>query len=80
MSLTRTEVPLAKTGFILANGMRIRTAAWPSDGYPAVFVHGLSSGWQTWLPPLAYLWPTLSARRWICAATATPTSQRAGTH
>ena len=60
MSLTRTEVPLAKTGFILANGLRIRTAAWPSDGYPAVFVHGLSSGWQSWLPPLAYLWPTLS--------------------
>lgn len=60
MSLTRTQVPLAKTGFILANGMRIRTAAWPSDGYPAVFVHGLSSGWQTWLPPLAYLWPALS--------------------
>ncbi len=60
MSLTRTETPLAKTGFILANGLRIRTAAWPSDGYPAVFVHGLSSGWQSWLPPLAYLWPTLS--------------------
>ncbi len=60
MSLTRTETPLAKTGFILANGLRIRTAAWPSDGYPAVFVHGLSSGWQSWLPPLTYLWPTLS--------------------
>ncbi|MGI8691027.1 MAG: alpha/beta fold hydrolase [Thermomicrobiales bacterium] len=60
MSLTRTEAPLAKTGFILANGLRIRTAAWPSDGYPAVLVHGLSSGWQSWLPPLAYLWPTLS--------------------
>jgi pimeloyl-ACP methyl ester carboxylesterase len=60
MSLTRTEIPLAKTGFILANGMRIRTATWPSDGYPAVLVHGLSSGWQTWLPPLAYLWPSLS--------------------
>jgi pimeloyl-ACP methyl ester carboxylesterase len=60
MSLTRTDAPLAKTGFILANGLRIRTAAWPSDGYPAVFVHGLSSGWQSWLPPLAYLWPTLS--------------------
>ncbi len=60
MSLTRTEVPQAKTGFILANGLRIRTAAWPSDGYPAVFVHGLSNGWQSWLPPLAYLWPTLS--------------------
>lgn len=60
MSLTRTEVPLARTGFILANGLRIRTAAWPSDGYPAVFVHGLSSGWQTWLPPLSYLWPALS--------------------
>lgn len=60
MPLTHTEVPLPKTGFILANGLRIRTAAWPSDGYPAVFVHGLSSGWQTWLPPLAYLWPTLS--------------------
>ncbi|MDQ2783882.1 MAG: alpha/beta hydrolase [Chloroflexota bacterium] len=60
MSLARTETPLAKTGFILANGLRIRTAAWPSDGYPAVFVHGLSSGWQSWLPPLAYLWPTLS--------------------
>jgi len=60
MSLTRTEVPQAKTGFISANGLRIRTAAWPSDGYPAVFVHGLSSGWQSWLPPLAYLWPTLS--------------------
>ncbi len=61
MSLTRTEVPQAKPGFILANGLRIRTAAWPSDGYPTVLVHGLSSGWQTWLPPLAYLWPTLSA-------------------
>jgi len=60
MSLTRTEAPLAKTGFILANGLRIRTAAWPSNGYPAVLVHGLSSGWQSWLPPLAYLWPTLS--------------------
>jgi pimeloyl-ACP methyl ester carboxylesterase len=60
MSLTRTDIPLAKTGFILANGLRIRTAAWPSDGYPTVFVHGLSSGWQSWLPPLAYLWPTLS--------------------
>jgi len=61
MSLTQTAVPQAKVGFILANGLRIRTAAWPSDGYPTVFVHGLSSGWQTWLPPLAYLWPTLSA-------------------
>ena len=60
MSLTRTETPLAKTGFILANGLRIRTAAWPSDGYPAILVHGVTSGWQTWLPPLAYLWPTLS--------------------
>ncbi len=60
MSLTRTDLSLAKTGFILANGLRIRTAAWPSDGYPAVFVHGLSSGWQSWLPPLTYLWPTLS--------------------
>jgi non-heme chloroperoxidase len=61
MSLTQTEVPQAKVGFILANGMRIRTAAWPSDGYPTVLVHGLSSGWQSWLPPLPYLWPTLSA-------------------
>lgn len=61
MSLIRTDIPLAKTGFILANGLRIRTAAWPSDGYPTVLVHGLSSSWTTWLPPLAYLWPTLSA-------------------
>ena len=61
MSLTHTEIPLAKTGFILANGLRIRTAAWPSDGYPTVLVHGLSSGWQSWLPALPYLWPTLSA-------------------
>lgn len=61
MSLTHTEIPQAKVGFILANGLRIRTAAWPSDGYPTVLVHGLSSGWQSWLPPLAYLWPALSA-------------------
>ncbi len=61
MSLTRTEIPQAKVGFILANGLRIRTAAWPSDGYPTVLVHGLSSGWQSWLPPLPYLWPALSA-------------------
>lgn len=61
MSLTHTEIPQAKAGFILANGLRIRTAAWPSDGYPTVLVHGLLSGWQTWLPPLAYLWPALSA-------------------
>jgi pimeloyl-ACP methyl ester carboxylesterase len=61
MSLTHTEIPQAKVGFILANGLRIRTAAWPSDGYPTVLVHGLSSGWQSWLPALPYLWPTLSA-------------------
>lgn len=61
MTLTHTELPPAKTGFIMANGMRIRTASWPSDGYPAVLVHGLSSTWASWLPPLAYLWPTLSA-------------------
>ncbi len=60
MTLTRTEVPQEKVGFVLANGLRIRTAAWPSDGYPAVLVHGLSSGWQTWLEPLEYLWPALS--------------------
>jgi pimeloyl-ACP methyl ester carboxylesterase len=61
MSPTHTEIPQAKVGFILANGLRIRTAAWPSDGYPTVLVHGLSSGWQSWLPALPYLWPTLSA-------------------
>ncbi|MGI8854873.1 MAG: alpha/beta fold hydrolase [Thermomicrobiales bacterium] len=61
MTLTHTEVPQAKVGFILANGLRIRTAAWPSDGYPTVLVHGLSSGWQSWLPALPYLWPALSA-------------------
>jgi pimeloyl-ACP methyl ester carboxylesterase len=61
MSLTRAEIPQAKVGFILANGLRIRTAAWPSDGYPTVLVHGLSSGWQSWLPALPYLWPALSA-------------------
>lgn len=60
MTLTRTEVPQEKVGFVLVNGLRIRTAAWPSDGYPTVLVHGLSSGWQTWLEPLEYLWPALS--------------------
>jgi len=58
--VTRSEVPQEKPGFVLASGVRIRTAAWPSDGYPTVLVHGLSSGWQTWLPALPYLWPTLS--------------------
>lgn len=61
MTLTTHDIPQAKAGFVLAGGVRIRTAAWPSDGYPAVLVHGVSSGWQTWLPPLPYLWPALSA-------------------
>jgi pimeloyl-ACP methyl ester carboxylesterase len=60
MTLTRTEIPQEKTAFMMANGLRIRTAAWPSDGYPTVLVHGLSSGWQSWLPALPYLWPALS--------------------
>jgi pimeloyl-ACP methyl ester carboxylesterase len=60
MTLTRTDVPQEKPGFMMANGLRIRTAAWPSDGYPTVLVHGLSNGWQSWLPALPYLWPTLS--------------------
>jgi len=60
MALAHAAIPQEKPGFVLAGRVRIRTAAWPSEGYPTVLVHGLSSGWQTWLPPLPYLWPTLS--------------------
>ncbi len=60
MTPTRSAPPQEKTGFVLAGSVRIRTAAWSSDGYPTVLVHGLSSGWQTWLQPLPYLWPALS--------------------
>ena len=60
MALMHTEIPQERPGFVLAGGVRIRTAAWPSEGYPTLLVHGVTSGWQTWLPPLPYLWPTLS--------------------
>ncbi len=62
MSAVRAEVPQEKPGFVLAGGVRLRIARWDSEGgdYPALLVHGLSSGWQTWLPPLPYLYPALA--------------------
>lgn len=62
MSVPHAAVPQEKPGFVLAGGVRIRLARWDAEGggYPTVLVHGLSSGWQTWLPPLPFLYPALA--------------------
>lgn len=58
--LSAAMVPPVQLRHTNGNGVRVRVAAWPSEGYPAVLVHGTSDGWQTWLPALPHLWPALS--------------------